>query len=419
MEKISMLKRHSKWFALLAAIVVLVLVFMFNGYKFAQQANRPMPVKQTAHIAADVAVVKVTAGSFAAKVEAFGAASPRYNLNLTAQVSGQVLSLGKNFETGRTVAKGELLVQLEDSDYRAALATAENNLATAKVDLLAEQREAEQARAEWQNSGFSGEPDSPLVLRGPQVEAAQAAVNNAEAAVASARKDLAQTKITAPFNGLIISRSISPGSYLQSGGEVAELYAIDRIEVSLSLSQRDWNSLPAIAELQAEQWPVLLTSVETGAQWQGYIQRVEQHLDATSRQQAIIAAVDNPLEQSPILAPGTFVRAQITGREQSGLWQLPPSALSQRGEIWYVFDGLLKSFATETVASDSQAIYIKPPEELMATEVAVVKHPLSSYLVGMAVNPVVEHSPGPIDSLELVDSSEPMDSPELVEQSHE
>ena len=129
-------------------------------------------------------------------------------------------------------------------------------------------------------------------------------------------------------------------------------------------------------------------SVETGQQWRGYIERTELHLDDTSRQQSVIAAVDRPLEQPEVLAPGTFLQAQIEGRELSDLWRLPSSSLSQRGEIWYETDGILASFSAEPVASDEQAIYIRPPESLRDQMVNVLTHPLSTYMPGMAVNPV-------------------------------
>lgn len=383
-----MIKRYSKWLALLAAVVVLVLMLMLIGRQMQEQANRPAPVSEKSETAPDVSVVSASSGDYAADVSGFGAANARYNLTLTAQVAGRVATLADGFDSGHTVKKGSLLLQLEDSDYRAALAAAENDLASARVDLLEAQREADQARAEWQSSGLDGEPDSPLVLHGPQLKSAEAAVANAEAAVASARKDLTQTRITAPFAALIVSRSVAPGSYLQAGGEVAVLYSTDRIEVAIPLSQRDWANLPDISTLDQGNWPVTLTAVESGEQWQGYVLRAEQHLDDSSRQQSLIAAVDQPLAQTPALKPGTFVQASISGRVQSGLWRLPASALSQRGEIWYVDNGTLARFSSEPVASDSDVIFIRPPQNLAGQPVQVVSHPLNSYLSGMKVHPV-------------------------------
>ncbi|MBL1272468.1 MAG: efflux RND transporter periplasmic adaptor subunit [Oceanospirillales bacterium] len=383
-----MIRPYAKWLVLLAAVGVLISVFLYNGQKLREQESRPLPAKEDGGIAPDVGVIPAITGSHAVNVEAFGAARSRYEITLTAQVSGQVSELASVFESGRIVSKGDLLLTLEDSDYRAALASAENDLASAQVDLLEAEREAEQAVLEWKASGMTGEPDSPLVLHEPQVKQAQAAVANAEAAVASAEKNLAQTRVRAPFDALVVSRTVSPGTYLQAGNDIAELYSADRIELSLPISQLDWQKLPGTEVLDNGQWPVNLVSVETGQQWHGYIQRTQLHLDDTTRQQSVIAAVDRPLEQADMLAPGTFLRAEIKGRELSDLWRLPSSSLSQRGEVWYVNNGVLARFSAGPVASDEQAIYIRPPASLYGQTVNVLTHPLSTYMPGMAVNPV-------------------------------
>lgn len=181
-----MMKRFSRWLALLAAIVLLVLVVLYIGQKMAQVANRPIPVQQDAGVAADVVVTQVTSGPLAPEIEAFGAAESHYELTLVSEVEGQVKSLADNLESGRLVKQGEVLLQLEDSAYREALATAEAALASARLDLLEVEREAEQARREWAASGMEGEPDSPLVLYGPQLAEARASVAEYAAAVASA-----------------------------------------------------------------------------------------------------------------------------------------------------------------------------------------------------------------------------------------
>ena len=97
-------------------------------------------------------------------------------------------------------------------------------------------------------------------------------------------------------------------------------------------------------------WPVELTSVENGQNWSGRILRLEQHLDDTTRQRALIIAVDRPLDLDTPLLPGTFVKALIKGRSVDNLWKLPSAALSQRGEIWYVkADKTLDKFSTDPV----------------------------------------------------------------------
>jgi RND family efflux transporter MFP subunit len=320
---------------------------------------------------------------------AYGAAETHYQLTLTAEVSGRVENLAEGFEVGSRLAVGTELARIEASNYRAALAAAESERQQARVTLLEEERQALQAEAEWRASGLEGEPDSPLALRQPQLAAARTALDNAQAAVDSARYDLAQTRITLPFDALVISRDIAPGSYLQAGTQVATVYSSDRVEITLSLPARDWQNLPDGDRLLSGAWPVTLTGVENGQQWQGRVLRTEQHLDSTTRQRSLVVAVDQPLALEKPLLPGTFLKARLVGDQVDGLWQLPSSALSQRGEIWFVdTDEQLDHFATDPLFNDGEHIYVRAPKTLAGTPIQVLSHPLNSYLKGMLVNPV-------------------------------
>ncbi len=353
------------------------------------QASRPMPIQKEQQPSPEVSVIKVTPGSYSSEVNAYGAAKPHFNITLTAQVAGQIDEIAEQFESGRRLKKGTILVKLENSDYQAAVESARQALSSAKVSLLEEQRQGIQALTEWKSSGLQGEPDSDLVLRKPQLAAAKAAVKEAEANLKAAEKDLSQTAIKAPFDSLVIQRAVSPGSYVQTGTEVATLYSTDRVEISVALSAQEWSNLPGLKILNSGKWPVTITSVENHQTWHGRVLRAEQSLSDETRQRSLIISVDSPLDLAPALFPGTFVEAHIEGRDIAGVWKLPTSALSQRGEIWYVSaDKTLKKFSASPRFSSSGYIYITPPESLTNQAVSILTSPLNSYLEGMAVKPV-------------------------------
>jgi RND family efflux transporter MFP subunit len=331
-----------------------------------------------------VTVVETTLSDHQTSIVGYGETAPRYHLQLVAEVNGRVTHISPKLETGALFKKGELLVELDDTSYKQALASAQYDLHDAEVEMLQETLDAEQAKDEWKRSGLKGDPESELVLHEPQLKAAKSKLAMVRQSVATASADLAKTRITAPFDALVISRDVQPGSYASTGTQLVELYSTDRIETSIPLSDAQWDKLPAPAELLAEKWPVRLLSDDSERSWEGYVTRIEQHVNSENRQRALIVAVDNPLDQEIPLYSGAFVRAEIPGWNISGVWRIPESSLTQDLTIWYVDESSqLAKAQADVVFADNESVYIRPIESINSTSVAV--YPLSSYLPGMRV----------------------------------
>ncbi|GGQ14709.1 efflux RND transporter periplasmic adaptor subunit [Shewanella litoralis] len=356
----------------------------------AEAPAKPLEKSAPVTLLPQVGVVAVNGQEYQAEVIGFGEAKPRFELTLSAEVSGKVIELNRQFESGQVIKKGTVLGQINDTSYQQAVTQAQSDVAQAELDLLEEQREGEQAKAEWLRSGLSGEPASPLVLRTPQLAQAKAALDNAKLALKKAQQDLAYTQITAPFDALIISRNIQPGSYVQTGTELGTLYSVAEVEINVPLSEMQWKNLPAFdnAQLAKTPWNVTLQSTDGQYQWQGYIERVEQHLTETSRQRSLIVVVDDPLAQQTDLYPGTFVKTNIQGKSLTNLWQLPSSAISQQGDIWFVDDnGLLAKSAANIAFEKGGFVYVTPmtDKQDMPAKMQIVKRPLSNFKVGTKV----------------------------------
>jgi len=369
----------------LAAAASIFAVISYNGVKM-DAVNNPAnaPVAKAVVQYPEVSVIAVTKSRYQAEVIGYGEAKSRYQLTLTSEVSGQVESLGQNFETGKQFQQGEAVIKINDIDYQQAFSSAQVAVADAKLALLEEQRQGQQARLEWKNSGISGEPDSPLVLREPQLIAAQATLKNAQSQLTKAQRDLDKTAITAPFSALVVSREVQLGSYLQQGNSIATLYSTDRMEIEIPLSAHQWSSLPNISGAVEENWPVTLTNTTGDSQWQGYVERVEQHLDNSSRQRSLVVVVEQPLAQETPLFPGTFVTATVKGKALNDLWQLPASAISQNGEVWYIgADGNLATFTAQQQFAQGELSYIKPMKGVDSANIII--RPLNSYVQGMQV----------------------------------
>src|SRR5258705_457271 len=144
-------------------------------------------------------------GSAACASTAFNAADER--VELRAQVGGTLTEI--RFEDGAIVHKGELLFIIDPVPYEIKLAeaTAQMENATARLELA--NRELARAQMLKRNGVVSVEN---LDQRTSDQEAAQAALDDAQAQIRDARFDLDHCRITAPFTGRIGSHLVSIGN---------------------------------------------------------------------------------------------------------------------------------------------------------------------------------------------------------------
>ena len=370
----------------LVAIVCIGLAISYNGQKMAQQANGPKP-EPAKSVAPNVSVINAVPSTYQAYVSGHGEAKAHWALSLKAQVKGEITNMSEQFATGNVVKKGQVLAQIDNTEYLQAVASAKATLADAKLALQEEQDLGNQAKREWQRSGVTQAPSSPLVFRTLQLEAAQATADNAQYALQTAQRDEKNTHISAPFDAVILSRDVDLGTYVSIGDTLATLNSTDKVEISVPLSLSQWQNLAS-----DKSGEVILSDVTTQNQWQGYIARFEQHLDDSSRQRSVVVALDKPFKQATPLLPGTFLAVQIAGKALNNVIKLPASAVSQEGLIWYVNEqNTLMSIQAQKLFERGDYVYISPIEG--HTNLRVVARPLVSYLNDMLVNPIVEEMP--------------------------
>ena len=370
----------------LVAIVCIGLAISYNGQKMAQQANGPKP-EPAKSVAPNVSVINAVPSTYQAYVSGHGEAKAHWALSLKAQVKGEITNMSEQFATGNVVKKGQVLAQIDNTEYLQAVASAKATLADAKLALQEEQDLGNQAKREWQRSGVTQAPSSPLVFRTLQLEAAQATADNAQYALQTAQRDEKNTHISAPFDAVILSRDVVLGTYVSIGDTLATLNSTDKVEISVPLSLSQWQNLAS-----DKSGEVILSDVTTQNQWQGYIARFEQHLDDSSRQRSVVVALDKPFEQATPLLPGTFLAVQIAGKALNNVIKLPASAVSQEGLIWYVNEqNTLMSIQAQKLFERGDYVYSSPIEG--HSNLRVVARPLVSYLNDMLVNPIVEEMP--------------------------
>ena len=266
-------------------------------------------------------------------VQTQGTVEPVTRVSLMAQVSGKVEAVSEAFREGRFFKKGDALLQLETADYDFAIARAAAQEAAAAQRLAEERGRNLQAKREWRDLGSS--EANELFLRKPQLYAAETALEAARADVEAAKLALARTTLKAPFDGRLEKKLVDVGQFVAPGASLAQVYATDRVEVLLPISESQLALLALpLFETSLETYPDVTLTARFGAerwQWQGQITRMQASIDRDSRATFAIAEVKDPfnegVERRPPLTPGLFVEASIRGKPIQQSIELPATAL--------------------------------------------------------------------------------------------
>ena len=306
-------------------------------------AKKPEP-KSVERVIPLVEVLEVKAVQSQLLVPSRGIARPRVNSLLTSRVQGEVLEVSPSLATGAFFKKGELLLRIDDKDYKSALATRKAELARANLALQIEIKEAEVSKKEWERL-MKTEPD-PLVLRIPQLAEARARVEAAEAALAQARLDLERTRILAPYDGQVDERLVDLGRFLNVGTSLARIHGIDAAEIRLPLLDSELSFLALPSNLVDTggvfEGPEVRFHAEflgKEREWQGRIRRMEGEIDPRTQMVYLVAQVDDPYNQRAdatrtTLPMGLFVQAEIRGMHKKGVIVVPRKALQRAGEVF-------------------------------------------------------------------------------------
>lgn len=304
---------------------------------------------------------------FQVQVKSYGRIQPRTQSTLLPQVSGQIVWLNPDFRAGGFFEQGEELIRLDSRDYEAAVAQAEASLMSARQALAEEEARSAQAAADWKRLGNAGQAP-PLVLRKPQLNAAQAAVVSAQASLATARLNLERTKIRAPYAGRVLETAVDLGQVVSSGTTLGQIYAVDVLEVRLPLQNRDLAYLRLPEEYRVEGREPFQPRVEIRSdlirpeQWQGRIVQTEGAIDETSRQLHVLAQVDDPYGEKAVdrvpLKVGQYVTALIDGIEIEDALLIPNRAIYQGSYVYVVEAGLLQRREIEIAWQDDNRALI-------------------------------------------------------------
>lgn len=374
--------------------IVLPIVILIVAVLAARQikASKPEPITRPSPVSIKaVEGTRLKLGRYPVLIRSQGSVQPTLANTLVPEVAGTVVELSDSFVVGGAFERGDRLAQIDRRDYVIALTQANANLAQANAQLQEQIALAERAAADWASLGRRGKPSS-LTLREPQLAAATANRDAAQAQVQRAELDLQRTQIIAPYDGIVSERTVDPGQFVTRGNAIGRIHAISSVDVRLPLSNRQltYLALPSSKATENSQ-PDVEFEASIGGEirlWTGKLIRAE-GVDTATQQLNVIARVDDPYagDESP-LRVGQFVQALIAGEVLESVIVIPRSALREEREVLIInADNEIFRRAITVAWSDDRLVAIK--EGLQAGDVLVTT-PLSTVADGTPVRATID-----------------------------
>lgn len=335
-------------------------------------ANRPPQVLAPAVDRSPlVDVAEVHLQDLRIPILAQGTVTPHRDTTVVSEVGGKIIDVSANFNAGGYVAAGDVLVRIDDRDYQANLLRAKASVKTAESNLAQEKGRVEVARREWARlpkTTNRSEAGKALYLRKPQLEQATAQLLSAQADLRKTEDDLERTIIRAPYDGLIQEKRSDLGQYVTPGTAVARVFSVDFAEVRLALPQSrlSYLDLPGVKGYDPEDAPPVDLYTDVSGQithWSAKLHRTEAALDERSRVLFTVARLEDPYaiaggDAAP-LRVGTFVKANILGREMNNIVLLPRHVLRAGNQLWIVDAQLkLRNREVHTLRTEGDEVYV-------------------------------------------------------------
>lgn len=262
-----------------------------------------------------------------------GSVQPERRADLRAEVSAVVLQVLK--ENGEAVRRGDLIVRLDDTSIRDALASAEASARSSAQAFEQAERQLQRMKT-LRASGMASaqQLDDAEVRRNN----AQSDGEAAKARAASARQQLGRTEVRAPFDGIVSDRKVSAGDTAQIGKELVKVIdpASMRLEGMVSADH--------IGSVKAGQQVAFRVNGYGNEEFLGKVKRVNPAANATTRQVEVL--VDFADKKQPRLA-GLYAEGRVETDSKPSL-TLPPTAIIRDGDratAWRIKDNTLQKAA--------------------------------------------------------------------------
>lgn len=307
-----------------------------------------------------VEVVSVQQRDEQPQLQLFGEVVSGRRSELRALVPGRMVSAGPNFREGARVGRGELLVEIDPFEYRNDLAEQKALYAEAQVRMKTVERDLKRIRELYAENNVSEQNLDDALLA---VEQQTATLEQRRISLARAERALRDTRLTAPYDGVVHAISADLGKQLSVNDKVAEVIDTSRLEVRFTLSNSQFGRIiDNGADVAGRPVSVAWQVGDETLNYAGRLDRVGAEIDSTTGGVELYAVVDSG--DATLLRPGAFVWIHMPDRVFPQVFRAPESALYGENTVYVVSDGRMKPRTVRVLGFDGNDILFVPAGEV-------------------------------------------------------
>jgi membrane fusion protein, multidrug efflux system len=318
------------WVWLLIAAVVIVGAFIYYRHRqAASDAAAKAKASQPRAVPVDVATARK--GDIGVYIQALGAVTPEYMVNITSRVQGQVMNV--YYREGQMVRKGDPLLEIDPRPYQAALTQVQGQLEHDEAVLAEARIDLDRYQAAFNRNAIAKQQlDDQTQI----VKQDEGTVKNDQGQVANAQVNLAYTRITSPIEGRVGLRLIDPGNMVQANGTTPLVVVTQLAPITVIFSVAE-DYLAQIQQQLRKGSKLEVDAFDRTQQKkiaQGTLLTLDNQIDTTTGTVKLRAVFSNT---DGALFPNQFVNARLLVETQHDVTLVPTAGIQRNAQGPFVY----------------------------------------------------------------------------------
>ncbi len=351
-------------------IIVLIIIGGLHFSKFLMKTKKKPKRKKHGKITINVETIKPKKINMNYRINGFGRIYPVKSVTLIPEVQGKIVYVNKKFNEGGFFKKDEVILKIDDREYKINLKIEEAKLKSLLEDLKIEEAKSISATKELKTAyKLINEIDNRsiyIIERKPYIKKIKEEINATKERIKKAKLDLNRTIIRAPFNCIITKKYVDLGGYVSPGIKIADIVLSGNYYVRGNIVLSD---LKYLKDKNAGAYVYF----QNGNLMKARLKYIEKELDKKGMMVKVILSLISKNDNNVFLYD--YVTFDIIGKELKNIFRINRRGLRENDTVWLVENGYLKIKKVNIIFKDLKYAYtfdLNENDEIIITNLSSV-----------------------------------------------